>query len=124
MKAETKEVAQRPLPWGYKLGMCQSGAKSEKQSQKRGGSMVWLAPSYLGAQGCNPRRGEQIFHLFMPTVHNATSIHANDAEELKRYGFFKKSKANVTQRNVTNVNRSGEWFNMESRNLVPRNFVK
>ena len=25
----------------------------------------------------------------------------------------------VAQRDVTNVNRSGEWFNMESRNLVP-----
>ena len=123
MKAETKEVAQRPHSWGYKLGMCQSGAKSEKQSQKRDESMVWLAPSYFGAQGCNPRRGEQIppLHAYCTQCHKH---YANDAEELKRYGFFKKSKANVTQRNVTNVNRSGEWFNMESRNLVPRNFVK
>ena len=31
----------------------------------------------------------------------------------------------VAQRDVTNVNRSGEWFNMEeSRNLVPGDLVK
>ena len=30
----------------------------------------------------------------------------------------------VAQRDVTNVNRSGEWFNMESKNLVPGDLVK
>ena len=30
----------------------------------------------------------------------------------------------VAQRDVTNVNRGGEWFNMESRNLVPGDLVK
>ena len=30
----------------------------------------------------------------------------------------------VAQRDVTNVNHSGKWFNMESRNLVPGDLVK
>ena len=30
----------------------------------------------------------------------------------------------VAQRDITNVIHSGEWFNMESRNLVPRDLVK
>ena len=30
----------------------------------------------------------------------------------------------VAQRDVTHVNRSGEWFHMESRNLVPGDLVK
>ena len=30
----------------------------------------------------------------------------------------------VSQRDVTNVIRSGEWFIMESRNLVPGDLVK
>ena len=30
----------------------------------------------------------------------------------------------VAQRDVTNVIHSGEWFHMESRNLVPRDLVK
>ena len=69
----------------------------------------------------------------------------NDAEELNPYDLFKKSKARVTkhddqskeinrkertrinrvaQRDVTKVIRSGEWFNMESRNLVPGDLVR
>ena len=30
----------------------------------------------------------------------------------------------VAQRDVTNVKRSGEWLNMESRNLVPGDLMK
>ena len=30
----------------------------------------------------------------------------------------------VAQRDVRNVNRSGEWFNMESKNLMPGDLVK
>ena len=30
----------------------------------------------------------------------------------------------VAQRDVTNVNHSGEWFNMESRSLVQGDLVK
>ena len=30
----------------------------------------------------------------------------------------------VAQRDVTNVKRSGEWWNMESRNLVPGDLMK
>ena len=45
--------------------------------------------------------------------------HAHDAEEVERYGFFKKLKARVTR-----VKRSGEWLNMKSRNVVPGDFVK
>ena len=62
----------------------------------------------------------------------------NDTDELKRYGFFKKSKANVVKLDTLNpepvsgitsmsdkhVNHSDERFNMESMNLVSEDLVK
>jgi len=116
----------------------------------------------LGARGYKPRRSDEI----QPLYAYCTQYHkhyANDAEELKRFGLFNKSKASVAklnasnhepvfgitsmsnkiminakntimkertwinrvaQRDDTNVNRSGEWFNMESKNLVPGDLVK
>ena len=62
--------------------------KRPRSSLKRskGESMLWLAPSYLGAQGCNPRRCDEIYALFQKVWN-----------ELERYGLFQKSKANVTK---------------------------
>ena len=55
----------------------------------------------------------------------------NDTDELKRYGFFKKSKANVMKLNTLKpepvsgiTSMSDEWFNMESMNLVSEDLVK
>ena len=47
LEQSAKEVAQRPPPWRDKFRACQSGAKSAEQSHNRGGSMLWLASSYL-----------------------------------------------------------------------------
>ena len=43
--------------------------------------------------------------LFLKNVHLCTQYqkyHANDAEELERYGLFKKSKARITKLNALN----------------------
>ena len=46
MKAETKEVAQRPPPWIDKHATIEYGFNSKRRCD-RGESMVRLAPSYL-----------------------------------------------------------------------------
>ena len=89
------------------------------------------------ARGYNPRRGDE---FYVPLLQSGTipEHYANDTDELKRYGLFKKSKPNVVKLDTLNLepvsgitsmsdkhaNHSDEWFNMESMNLVSEDLVK
>ena len=70
LEQSAKEVAQRPPPWRDKCN--------------RGREFGVACTLVLGARGYKPRRVNK-FDLFMPTVHNTS------ADELERYGLFKKS---------------------------------
>ena len=58
-------------------------------------SLVWLAPSCLEHEATS-QEGVKKFDFFMPTVRNTS------ADELERYGLFKKSKASVAKLNALN----------------------
>ena len=54
-------------------------------------------------------------------------MHVSRSMMIKAKNMIMKERTwinRVAQRDVTNVNRSGEWFNKESRNLVPGDLVK
>ena len=53
--------------------------------------------------------------------------HVSRSMMIRAKNIIMKERTRITrvaQRDVTNVDRSGEWFNMESRNLVPGDLVK
>ena len=81
LEQSAKEVAQRPPPWRDKCN--------------RGREFGVACTLVFGARGYKPRRVKKI-DLFMPTVHNTS------ADELERYGLFKKSKASVAKLNALN----------------------
>ena len=71
MKAETQPRSARPPPWRDKLRIegesldanekNTDGNKGPDEVFDRGESMLCLASSYFGSQGCNPRRGDEFF---------------------------------------------------------------
>ena len=78
MKAETHPRSARPPPWRDKLRIegevvdadekNTDGNKGPDEVFDRGESILWLAPSYFGARGHNPRRGDEIPPLLI--THN------------------------------------------------------
>ena len=112
MKAETQPRSARPPPWRDKLRIdCESVDADEKNTDgnkgsdevfDRGESMLWLAASYLEAQGYKPRRSDECY-AFLEKVWN----------ELERYGFFKKSKSRVKKHDDQSKEHHNEGANLD-----------
>ena len=92
LERSVKEVAQPrptrpPPPWGDKCN--------------RGREFGVACTLEVGARGYKPTRGEEIRLLYACCTQQQKHC-ANDADELERYGLFKKSKANVAKLNALN----------------------
>ena len=82
-QAETQTRSARPPPWRDKLRIeGESVDADEKNTDGNTGpdevfdiseSLLWLALSYLGAQGCNPRRGDE-FHASKQITRSITQM--------------------------------------------------
>jgi len=72
-------------------------ATLERQDATEVVSLLWLEPSYLEYEATSQEVVKN-FHLCTQYQKH----HANDAEELERYGLFKKSKARMTKLNALN----------------------
>ena len=125
LEQSAKEVAQRPPPGRDKHATIQYGRKSKRRCD-RGESMLWLAASYLEHKASS-QEGVMNFHLYLcpiskslervGTVQTQYQKHyANDADELERYGFYKKSKARVTKHD----HQSKEHHHEERKHLPER----
>ena len=88
MKTEIQPRSARPPPARGKLRIegksvdadekNTDGKKGPDEDFDTGESMLWLAPSYLGAQGCNPRRCDEFYaplqQSWKSSKHNTRSI--------------------------------------------------
>ena len=78
------------------------GNKGPDEVFDRGESKLWLASSYLGAQGCNPRRSDEFCALFQKVWN-----------EFERHGLFQKSKTNVTKHDDQSKEHHHEGANLD-----------
>ena len=130
MKAETQPMSARPPPWRDNLRIegesvdadekNTDGNKGPDEVFDRGESMLWLAASYLEAQGYKPRRSDEflcpiskVWNVLEPLKTQYQKRYANDADELERYGFCKKSKARVTKHDDQSKEHLYEGANLD-----------
>ena len=125
--------ATRPPLWRDKKAMIEYSRKSKRRCDK-GESMVWLrskkgdeihAPfHYLEQfQKTNARNITKTMNMnWNVMVSSRNRKHMSQSTMIKAKNTIMKERTwinRVAQRDVTNVKRSGESSNMESRNLVP-----
>ena len=111
MKVETQPRSARPPPRRDKFRnegefvdaneKNTDGNKGPDEVFDRGESMLWLAPSYFGAQGCNPRSGDK-FDAPFPFLSGTFSCSVEGLNSDLMWDYFKTRCVNEASQNAHN----------------------
>ena len=122
LEQSAKEVAQRLPPWRDKFRACQSGAKSEEQSHNRGGSMLWLASSYLEHEA-TIQEGVKKYHLCLSIPINSLFVggskrkgpFARQVLGCERYASLGRRRLHDPQFDDHSEQQDREWTSLDQR---------